>query len=180
MRIVSGKYRSRIIKAPNNDCTRPTADKARQGIFNCLQFYIASSNILDLFAGSGAYGIEALSRNAKFVTFIDNDALAIQAINENLNNLNVEKEKYEIIKDDYKCIENLQKKFDIIFLDPPYKMTIFDTFLDIVEKNKLLNNNGIIVYECDKDLDFINDKYFIKKYKYGIAYVYIFISKSKE
>lgn len=180
MRIVAGNYRSRIIKAPNNDCTRPTADKARQGIFNCLQFYIASSSVLDLFAGSGAYGIEALSRNAKFVTFIDNDVLAIQTIKENLNDLKVEKGKFEVIQDDYTCIENLQKKYDIIFLDPPYKLDIFANFLKIVEENKLLNNNGIIVYECDKNLDFTNDKYFIKKYKYGIAYVYIFISKSKE
>lgn len=180
MRIVAGNYRSRIIKAPNNDCTRPTADKARQGIFNCLQFYIASSSVLDLFAGSGAYGIEALSRNAKFVTFIDNDALAIQTIKENLNDLKVEKGKFEVIQDDYTCIENFQKKYDIIFLDPPYKLDIFANFLKIVEENKLLNNNGIIVYECDKNLDFVNDKYFIKKYKYGIAYVYIFISKSKE
>lgn len=180
MRIVAGNYRSRIIKAPNNDCTRPTADKARQGIFNCLQFYIASSSVLDLFAGSGAYGIEALSRNAKFVTFIDNDALAIQTIKENLNDLKVEKGKFEVIQDDYTCIENLQKKYDIIFLDPPYKLDIFANFLKIVEENKLLNNNGIIVYECDKNLDFVNDKFFIKKYKYGIAYVYIFISKSKE
>ena len=96
MRIVSGKYRSRIIKAPENNLTRPTSDIVRESLFNVINGKCINANCIDIFAGSGALGIEALSRGAKKCVFIDNNYLAIKTINENLNSL--KEQNYKIYK----------------------------------------------------------------------------------
>ena len=181
MRISSGIYRNRIINAPNNnDATRPTTDKTRQAIFNVIRPYIYDSKVLDLFAGSGAMGIEALSNEAKHITFIDNDIQAIKAIKDNLTSLKINKDEYEIIKDDYHIIKSINSSFDIIFMDPPYRLNVFDEILKIIEDNNLLNKHGIIVYESNIENSEIDDieGYAIKKYHYGISYVTILFKKA--
>lgn len=173
MRIVSGKFKSRILKAPIGLQTRPSSDKTRESIFNMLAPYLYKANILDLFSGSGALGIEAISRGADKVTFIDCDVHAIQCIKENISSLKIE-DQCEIIQDDFSIISSLKgKKFHIILLDPPYAMDIFYEVLHLIEENQLLASNGIIVYESNEQHYLKNEikGYRLKVKKYGIAYV---------
>lgn len=163
MRVISGKARGTKLNSIESITTRPTLDRVKESLFNILQEYINQKVVLDLFAGSGALGIEALSRNAKNATFCDNNKQAIQMIKTNLERTRL-LEKSEIINLDYKkCIELLNtknKKFDLIFLDPPYKEDIAIDSLKLIIKNNLVNNKGIIVIETDeviRDLKELND-----------------------
>ena len=163
MRVISGKARGTKLNSIESMTTRPTLDRVKESLFNILQEYINQREVLDLFAGSGALGIEALSRNAKNATFCDNNKQAIQKIRENLEKTKL-LEKSEIIDMDYKkCIELLNdkgKKFDLIFLDPPYKDDIAVESLKQIIKNNLVNNKGIIVIETDeiiRDLKELDD-----------------------
>lgn len=168
MRVISGKARGTKLNSIESITTRPTLDRVKESLFNILQEYINQKVVLDLFAGSGALGIEALSRNAKNATFCDNNKQAIQMIRTNLEKTRL-LEKSEIINLDYKkCIELLNtknKKFDLIFLDPPYKEDIAIDSLKLIIKNNLVNNKGIIVIETDeviRDLKELNDAMIIE------------------
>lgn len=163
MRVISGKARGTKLSSIESITTRPTLDRVKESLFNILQEDVNQKVILDLFAGSGALGIEALSRNAKYVVFCDNNKQAIQMIKTNLEKTRLI-EKTEIVNMDYKkCIELLNaknKKFDLIFLDPPYKDDIAVDSLRRIIKNKLLNNKGIVVIETDevnRDLKELNE-----------------------
>lgn len=163
MRVISGKARGTKLSSIESITTRPTLDRVKESLFNILQEDVNQKVILDLFAGSGALGIEALSRNAKYVVFCDNNKQAIQMIKTNLEKTRLI-EKTEIVNMDYKkCIELLnakKQKFDLIFLDPPYKDNIAVDSLKQIIKNKLLNNKGIVVIETDevnRDLKELNE-----------------------
>lgn len=183
MRVISGKARGTKLSSIESNTTRPTLDRVKESLFNILFEYIEGSSVLDLFAGSGALGIEALSRNAKSAIFCDNNKKAIEMITLNLQKTRLF-DKAELINLDYKkCIEELSikgKQFDLIFIDPPYKENIAIESTELITKNKLLSNNGIIVIETDevnRDLEELNE--FIKntlheikifdKRKYGRA-----------
>src|SRR5438132_36232 len=122
MRIISGIYKSRKLIAPKDDATRPTSDQARESLFNVLQNLIdfEGMNVLDLFAGSGAFGFEALSRGAAHATFVEESRQASEVIVENARNLEVDTEVTLIKKDVYKWLENPPGIFDLILADPPY------------------------------------------------------------
>lgn len=163
MRVISGKARGTKLNSIESMTTRPTLDRVKESLFNILQENINGKEILDLFAGSGALGIEALSRNAKNVVFCDNNKQAIQMIRTNLEKTRLI-DKAEIINMDYKkCIELLNtkgNKFDLIFLDPPYKDDIGIDAVKLIIKNNIINNKGIIVIETDevnRDLKELND-----------------------
>ncbi|MCI5746140.1 MAG: 16S rRNA (guanine(966)-N(2))-methyltransferase RsmD [Erysipelotrichaceae bacterium] len=173
MRIVAGRYKSRLLIAPNNTNTRPTSDRAREAIFNIIAPYVLNSNVLDVFAGSGALGLEAISRGASNVTFIDIDNSAILAIKENAKNLNVLNQCI-IINDDYHILNNMKcTPFDIILLDPPYALNVIDEFVEMIVNNNLLSPKGVIVYESDvtHKLNKEFKGFTLKVKKYGIAYV---------
>jgi 16S rRNA (guanine(966)-N(2))-methyltransferase RsmD len=144
MRIIAGKHKGRKLNTPNDQNIRPTSDRTREGIFNMLQWRIGGSTVLDLFAGTGAMGIEAISRGAKAV-FNDADRKSTELIKINLALL---KEQAEVMCAD--CITALAKlkgrRFDIIFLDPPYALDINEVFIKIREYG-LLNDGGTAVYE---------------------------------
>lgn len=179
MRIIAGKFKSRIINAPSGNNTRPTSDKTRQAIFNIIAPYVYDATILDIFSGSGALAIEAISRGAKKAYLIDNDFQAIKIIKDNLKKLNIEND-CQIINADYTSIENLKNiKFDIILLDPPYKLNVFMEILTLIEKNDLLSDNGVIVYESNEEyaLKDIFLNYDLKVKKYGIAFVNVLFKK---
>lgn len=173
MRIVAGKHRSRTINAPIGLNTRPSLDKTRESIFNIIAPYIYDANVLDIFAGSGALGLEAISRGAKSATFIDNNDSAINCIKSNIDLLK-ENDKCTVLKDDFHIISSLGC-FDIILLDPPYSLDVIDEIIEIIEKNNLLSNIGIIVYESDEKHSIKKDisGYNLKVKKYGISYVNI-------
>ncbi|NCA67118.1 MAG: 16S rRNA (guanine(966)-N(2))-methyltransferase RsmD [Clostridia bacterium] len=144
MRIIAGKYRGRKLNTPNGQDVRPTSDRVRENIFNIIQWRIAGSAVLDLFAGTGAMGIEAISRGATAV-FNDKDMSSVALIKDNLIYLN---EKAEVFNLDYAAALSRLKgrQFDTIFLDPPYALDATNV-INIINENKLLKKNGLIVYE---------------------------------
>lgn len=173
MRVISGKYRGLEIKGYNIDGTRPTMDRVKESLFGSIQNYVKNSTCLDLFAGSGALGIEALSEGADKCYFVDKNKIAINTLKENLERLKV-KEEYYLINKDYKdALNNFDIKFDIIFLDPPYHLNMMNNAIDIIIKNDLLNDGGILVCEYEEGrveypLEFIKSK------KYGSKNIEIY------
>ena len=150
IRIVSGKYRHLILKQPNVTSTRPTMDKVREALMSSLGFFIQNRTVLDLFAGSGALGLEALSRGAKKCVFVDNNFEAIKTIKENIKSLKIEEET-EVIKNEYMSyLQNSNEIFSLVFLDPPYKeKDSYEKVISYLLKEQRLSKDGIIVLESD-------------------------------
>ncbi len=173
IRITGGKNRSRLIETPNTVLTKPTMDKVRQAVFSALGEKVYNSRVLDLFAGSGSYGIEALSRGAKEAIFVDNSSLAIETIKKNCEKLN--EKKVEIIKDDVlPFLTENSREFDIIFADPPYKLDVYNDVVETLIRRNILSSNGIIILESEKELKLDESKFSsVRFYKYGLAKIYI-------
>ena len=175
IRVNAGKYKGRKIEEPNPLTTRPSKDIVKVGLFNIIRNEVLNCTFLDLFAGSGQIGIEALSRNAKKVYFIEKDRNAFKILKNNLSY--VPSNDYEVINNDYKLfLDNSLNliKFDIIFVDPPYKMEINDEFISNLISN-YLNDSGILIFEREEKFnDELNDKYSFKEYKYGRSKLYIY------
>ena len=176
MRIISGKYKGRNILGHDIEGTRPTQDRVKESLFSMIQEYIPDSIVLDLFAGSGNLGIEALSNNAKECYFVDDNKKCCDIIKKNLNGI----EDATILNMDYRkaldYLINNNIKFDLIFLDPPYNMNCLDTIINIVIDNNLLNNNGLII--CEYEFDDFSNTYdgltAIKDKKYGYKNIKIY------
>ena len=172
MRVVSGKYRRRILEWPDDTAhIRPTKDRIREAIFNALGD-LSNMTALDLYAGSGAMGIEALSWNAKKAYFVDINPVALKTIKKNIENLSIPNEDAQILSiPDIKAIEYLKEKnikMDIVFLDPPYKQEKNQEIIDMLISKEILNDNAIIVVELDKTIIVREDCYSKRKdYKYG-------------
>lgn len=165
MRVNAGKYKGMVLKSPTSDNVRPTGDKVRQAMFTKLQFFIPEKKVLDLFAGSGAMGIEALSRGASKVVFVDKDKRSISLIKQNTARL---VEPYIIKNCDYTvALNTLTEKFDLIFIDPPYASGFYNNALALIKSNNLLNDGGIIVCEHDITTKIESDFNVIDEKKYG-------------
>ena len=176
MRIVGGKYRHRLIVYPDDAThTRPTKDRVREAIFSAVGD-ITNYNVLDLYAGSGAMGIEALSRGASHCVFVDNSVIAIKTIKENVTNLKIPNEEYEIIKNrDLIALDLLKQKFDLIILDPPYEEGQYEMIVDLIKEKDLLSENAIIVMEANRPIILENIDYKRnKEYHYGEIMVFIY------
>lgn len=183
MRVISGSARGKKLVSLDGTNTRPTLDQVKEALFNIIQFDIAGKEVLDLFAGSGALGIEAISRGAKSATFCDNSIDAIKVIKTNIQNTKNE-DKAVVINKDYmlalKYLSKSNSKFDIIFLDPPYKTDFAYKAIDEIINLNLLSKDGIIILETDdaKKEEEIRKKEIVifDKRKYGRA-ILIFIRK---
>lgn len=151
MRIISGIYRGRLIKSPANNKTRPTSDRLRETLFNVLAPNInENTRFLDLCAGTGAIGIEALSRGAAFSTFVDKSHKSCALIEENLDLLQIPDEQTDVICLATETFTNriYEKSWDIVFYDPPYQTDYLPVLRDFGDaQSKLLNNNGILIVE---------------------------------
>jgi len=179
MRIISGIFRGKKLIQPNDNKTRPLKDLTKESIFNIinhsnkLSVKIENSLILDLFSGVGSFGIECLSRGARFVTFVENYKEVLVILNKNLKNLKLIN-NYEILEKDILNnfeFNSFKKKFDIIFLDPPYKeKNIFEIINKIINHN-ILNKNGLIIIHRHKsEIDKLPEKLkIVEEKKYGIA-----------
>lgn len=183
MRVISGNARGKKLVSLEGMNTRPTLDRVKEALFNIIQFDIADKDVLDLFAGSGAIGIEAISRGAKSATFCDNSIDAVKIIKTNIENTR-SKDKATVINKDYslalKKLGKENKQFDIIYLDPPYKTDFANKAIEEIINLNLLSKDGIIIVETDdnkKDetINTKNIKIFDKR-KYGRA-ILIFIRK---
>ncbi len=150
MRIITGEYRGRKIEAPFGDDVRPTSDKVKESIFNMLMYDVADAYCVDLFAGTGNLGLEALSRGAKHCLFADNDRTSISFIKKNIMTCGAT-EKSRVIAGDYmKALRSLTQKADIFFIDPPYASSLYVKSLEAIQSLDLLSDEGIIVTEHDK------------------------------
>ena len=185
MRIISGLFKGKKILEPRDILTRPLKDLTKESIFNIInhsnkiKISLEKSCILDLFSGVGSFGLECLSRGAKEVVFIENYIKVLPILKKNLLNLNSVK-NYKIIEAniyDEKTLSSLNQKFDIIFLDPPYRDKNLEKLLFHIKSLKLLNNNGILILHRNKNENDIFPKEFtiFEEKKYGISKI-IFIS----
>lgn len=184
MRVISGKYRSIKLNAPEGTSTRPTTDKVKESIFNMI--YCRDVKVLDLFAGSGALGIEALSRGAKYAYFIDGNKDALKIINGNLKKCKIDNTHYAVFKNDYlralKLLSKQAEKFDLIFLDPPYKKNLIESSLEQIIALNLCNDECYIVceYSNEEDINFTNDQLeVIKEKNYGYINIRIYEYREK-
>ena len=171
MKIISGKYKGRVLEGFDIAGTRPTMDRVKESLFAMIQSYLEDATVLDLFAGSGNLGIEALSEGAQEIYLVDKNKKACQVIKRNINKIGIEAS--DIFCGDYKsALEKYQEqsiKFDIIFLDPPYQTDLVKKSVEMIEKYELLSQNGIIVAESDiLDKIIFSDKLeIVKSKKYG-------------
>ena len=180
MRIISGYLKGKKIDSPSNKFTRPLKDLTKESIFNILQhsnlinFSLEKSKILDLFSGVGSFGLECLSRGAESVVFCENYPEAVKILRKNIINFDCQ-QKTQIIKENIFNIKNLnqfyQKKFELIFLDPPYREKKLTNLLDNLLSLKLLKSKGIIIIHRHKKEEEIYPKKFkiLKIKTYGIS-----------
>ncbi len=185
MRIISGSYKGRKILEPKDKNTRPLKDLTKESIFNIinhsnkLELNITEAVVLDLFSGVGSFGLECLSRGANQVTFVENYSKVLPILKKNLFNLKPLKNYKVIEKDIFNDLTlfNFEKKFDIIFLDPPYKIKNLSDIFSKIHEKKLLNKSGIIILHRQKnEKDNLPDYLkIIEQKKYGISKI-IFIS----
>ncbi len=147
VRVIGGIHRSRILKFKDGvNGLRPTPDRIRETLFNWLGQDLTGKTCLDLFAGSGALGFEALSRNAKWVTLVEKDIAVVKDLRRNQEVLAMS--NIEITNSNgINYLERLPKGFDVIFLDPPYQSELLSKSLDIISKTDVLTNNGVIYIE---------------------------------
>ncbi len=176
MRIVAGKYRSRLLKSLEGDNTRPTADKVREAVFSKIGPYFDGGCILDLFAGSGAIALEGLSRGLDKAVLVDNNFKAINIIKENVKMLN-EEENCEIYHTNYEQALNFLAEngymFDIIYVDPPYRYRLGTALTTKISQLGILKDDGILIIETKQDeiVDPCENMYLEKEAKYGITKV---------
>tara|TARA_B110000196_G_scaffold308333_1_gene308856 strand:+ start:103 stop:666 length:564 start_codon:yes stop_codon:yes gene_type:complete len=180
MRIISGELKGRSLYLPEDKNTRPLKDLARESIFNLLlhsnkiSFQLEKSNVLDLYAGTGSFGLECISRKAKSVFFIEKDANALKVLKKNIEKLKVEK-KVKIFFDDVfsfaKKINILDSRFDLIFCDPPFKDNNLEKLIELIYNKNLLQKDGILIIHRNKTIKESLPKYFniIDERIYGIS-----------
>ncbi len=180
MRITAGKLRHRIIDMTNLETTRETQDKVRMAIFNMLGQYFEGGICLDLFAGSGAMALEAYSRGMDKIYLNDLNNKALDVCKKNANKLGITDAYFYNL--DYKeFLNEIDVKFDLIILDPPYKMNNIDDIIN--DTKKVLNNKGIIVFEMAKESKYRDDYENLKLIKdktYGIKRVLVFKGETNE
>ena len=185
MRIISGFLKGKKILEPIDTKTRPLKDLTKESIFNIIihsnkfDVQLHNASVLDLFSGSGSFGIECLSRGVDNVVFVENYSEVLKILKKNLSNLKINN-NYKIIEKDIYAENTLSKikiKFDIIFLDPPFRDKNLKKFLTKIEHYELLNKNGIIIIHRHKNENEIFPKTYkvIEEKKYGISKIF-FIS----
>lgn len=168
LRIIAGMRRGMKLKAPEGMGTRPTTDRVKESVFNLIQFHFPADCVLDLFAGSGALGIEALSRGAKHCVFLDADRNAAALVRENLHSARFESEATVFEQTAQAYLSQCHQVFDVIFLDPPYNKGFLLPVIQTIHERNLLAEGGIIVVETERGGEIVPDTYYpIKK---SVAY----------
>ncbi len=167
MRIIAGNYRGKKINLPDDKKTRPLKDIVKESIFNLIEhsnkfrIEIKNSQILDLFAGSGSFGLECISRGAKTVVFLENYSKILNILKKNINSINGIKNSAVIEEDCFNFLlknNQYKNKFNLIFLDPPYKEERINFLVDIIKDNKILLEDGIIIIHRHKKDNLMNSK----------------------
>lgn len=176
MRIITGSARGRKLKTLEGLDVRPTTDKVKEAIYSAIQFDVEGSTVLDLFSGSGQMGIEAISRGANVVFFVDKSKASIDCTRENIQTVGFSKQAKIFNMDSFDFIKTTSQKFDIVILDPPYSKGIIEQLLPILETK--LNNGAKVICEHEKYLQLpetIGNLNLKKKYSYGKTEVTLYI-----
>ena len=175
MRIISGQARGLKLIAPEGLATRPTTDRVKESMFNIISTRLPAQNVLDLFAGSGALGLEALSRGSKHCVFVEKDRAALAVLNQNLERSRQAQKAEVFAGDGFTYLCRTSQKFDIIFLDPPYNQGLLTRAVREIAENDLLLPQGIVVCEGEVGGEAPKDEHFniLKSAKYGKTMVYI-------
>ena len=183
MRVITGSARGVRLKTPKGEKTRPTADRVKEAVFSVIQFETQGGRFLDLFAGTGQMGIEALSRGASHAVFVDEWRDACRLVKENLKLANLS-DKAVVVQDHYlSYLNRCRETFDIIFLDPPYADIFLENALKKISEIDILSERGIIICErpAEKQLDFeINGLLRCKDYRYGKTWITLFRKDARE
>jgi len=183
MRIITGTARGIRLETLDGETTRPTIERIKEAVFSMIQFDIEGRRVLDLFAGSGQLGLEALSRGALKAVFVDNDREAAEIVKCNAQKTKLY-EKCVILNTDYQqYIKNSKgkEKFDIIFLDPPYQTDMLDKALNRIAECDILHDNGIIICESDRTEPLSSEGMeLVKHARYGKVYITILIKPVSE
>ena len=183
LRIITGKARGIKLDTLEGLDTRPTAERVKESVFSMLQFEIENRKVLDLFAGSGQMGLEALSRGAMSCTFVEKSIDAMDIVKKNAKKTKLI-ENCKILNVDYK--EYLRgaknrEKFDIVILDPPYSMKIIPEILDTLVKNDMLNINAKVICESEDDVEYTCEGLAtVKHNKYGKAFITVLCKEAEE
>ena len=179
MRVITGLARGRRLKEPEGMAIRPTTDQVKESIFNIIQYDIEGRNVLDLFAGTGQLGIEALSREAASVVFVDESSAAMKLVRENIKRTGLGNAR--TVQADALSYLRGPEKFDLIFVDPPYDRPVLDkTLSKIIEFDKL-NENGIIICESKTETEMpeLSDPYKkLREYRYGRVKITVYTKSS--
>ncbi|SHJ25828.1 16S rRNA (guanine(966)-N(2))-methyltransferase RsmD [Desulfatibacillum alkenivorans DSM 16219] len=150
MRIIAGSRKGRKLKPVNIPGIRPTSDRVREAVFSILYQTVVEANVADLFAGTGAMGMEALSRGAAHCLFVEGNPKALSLINENLKHMDLEKNSQSVRWDAMKnlqCLKRTGLKFDLIFADPPYALNAVEDVLQVLAESDALNPEAVVVFE---------------------------------
>ncbi len=151
MRVISGSRRGTSLYYPETEEIRPTTDRVKENIFNLIQFESTGRRVLDLFSGSGAMGIEALSRGAEFCTFVDSGKPAYEAVKKNIKKTRMEDISRIVCEDFESFLAGSKEKFGLVFLDPPYHMGYVEKAIKKLVSKNLLSDDAIIIAETDGD-----------------------------
>ena len=151
MRVIAGKYKGRKLESPENYDIRPTTDKAKEALFSILMNDVPGSRVLDLFAGTGSLGIEALSRGASECVFADHGRQATALVRQNLASCGVQEQARVMTGDYRKVLSSLNGSFDIILMDPPYGRDLLPEAFELIRRQDLLAEGGVIVCEHRKE-----------------------------
>ncbi len=182
MRIIAGSARSLPLSSPTGMDTRPTSDQIKETLFNMLQFEVQGAYFLDIFAGSGQIGLEALSRGAEYAVFVENNRKAAKCIEDNIHFTKFDKESRLLTSDAVAALYTLEGKykFDIIFMDPPYNKELEKEVLKYLSDSSLLKEDTTIIVEASLEtgFDYVEELGFeITKYKKYKTNVHVFLKK---
>lgn len=183
MRVITGSARGRRLHELKGMDTRPTTDKVKESIFNCIQFDVEGARVLDLFAGTGQLGIEALSRGASSAVFVEQRSDAVKLVRDNLELCGFTDQAQVVCGEAMGYLSALRTKFDIILLDPPYAENLLERAIAHIAKFDILSPNGIIVAESpvEKTLPALSAPYGIyREYRYGKIKVTIYHREGEE
>lgn len=172
MRITSGSLKGRVLKINKNQNLRPTSEKVREALFSSIYSILELENteFLDLFAGTGAVGIEALSRGVGFCSFVEIEKRNVQALSDNLSNLNLNSKSEVLHASVEKSLSKLNRKYDVVFIDPPYEEHLGIKYLHNLEKYNLLKAKALVIVESAKKFELskdVNNFEFLKEKNYG-------------
>jgi 16S rRNA (guanine966-N2)-methyltransferase len=181
VRVISGEFKGRRIAGGKTTRVRPTSDRVKESIFNVLREEVTKKRILDLFAGAGTLGIEALSRGAESVTFVDASQHSINVLKKNLRNLNLENKAAILRLDGMKALSKLKGEFEMIFADPPYLKGFAQRIIDSIARSTRLKKKGILILEHHKKETFSlpQEKLSVlKQKKFGDTVVTFFLKET--